>query len=277
MDTYHILNFHEIFTENAFCLSQRLGIELVKEFSPQQGHTYIIFGAHNQASSLYSIQVSNPIFKYIIINGEPPQSDILRNKYYITLMQNNMVFDYHELSTNYLKTLGIRVFSKYIFDFPQLKSSTDRDIDILFVGGKNERRETIYKKLKDTYPAKKIEFHMDWKHVIHDDLTKLLHRAKIVLNIPYYESNILETHRIHKALSCGCEVVSMYSGHEPTDKFYADYIHFTHDFFKYFDTKEYTMHVVKHKFSYNHLVGALSHNLTHIKWLLEELIKLKKK
>ena len=43
MDTYHILNFHQIFAENAFCLSQRLGIELVKDFKPEKDHTYIIF------------------------------------------------------------------------------------------------------------------------------------------------------------------------------------------------------------------------------------------
>ena len=68
MDTYHILNFHEIFAENAFCLSKRLGIELVKDFKPEKDHTYIIFGAHNQAATLHSIQISNPYFKYIIIN-----------------------------------------------------------------------------------------------------------------------------------------------------------------------------------------------------------------
>ena len=61
MDTYHILNFHEIFAENAFCLSKRLGIELVKDFKPEKDHTYIIFGAHNQAATLHSIQVDGSV------------------------------------------------------------------------------------------------------------------------------------------------------------------------------------------------------------------------
>ena len=275
MNTYHILNFHEIFAENAFCLSQRLGVELVKDFQPEKDHTYIIFGAHNQAATLHSIQVSNPYFKYIIINGEPPQSDVLRNKYYLSLMKNNIVFDYHPISSEYLKSLGIRVFSEYIFDFPQLKNSSEREIDVLFVGSRNERREAVYKKLVERYPDKRIEFHMDWKQGNHEDLTKLLHRSKVVLNIPYYNSKILETHRINKALACGCEVVSLYSGHKPTDEFYDKYIHLCHDFFEYFDQADMCPDLAEKKLPYNHLVGALSHNLTHIKWLLDELIKRK--
>jgi len=268
MDTYHILNFNQIFSENAFCLSQRLGIEILKEFSPQKDHTYIIFGAHEQAATLYLIQISNPSFKYIIINSEPPQSDVLRNKYYLSLMKNNIVLDYHTISSNYLKSLGIRVFGQYCFEFPEYKNSNEREIDILFVGSKSDRRETIYTRLQERYPDKKIEFHFDWKYLDQQELTKLLHRAKIVLNIPYYNSNILETHRINKALSCGCKVVSLFSGHEPTDKFYADYIYFTHDLFDFLDEEPLLV-----KRSYAELLSSKSHIGTKIKWILSQLSK----
>jgi hypothetical protein len=273
MDTYHILNFHEIFAENAFCLSQRLGIELVKDFKPETGHTYIIFGAHNQAATLHSIQVSNPYFKYIIINGEPPQSDVLRNKYYLSLMKNNIVFDYHPISSEYLKTLGIRVYGQYLFEFPEIKSTTEREIDILFVGSKNERREKIYNRLLERYPNKNIVFHMDWKHGNHEEMTKLLHRSKVVLNIPYYDSKILETHRTNKALSCGCEVVSLYSGDKATDDFYEKYIHMTHDFFEYFDTADMLPDLIEKKLPYSNLIGNFQDSIVHIKWILEQLSK----
>ena len=269
MDTYHILNFHEIFAENAFCLSQRLGIELVKDFQPEKDHTYIIFGAHNQAATLHSIQVSNPYFKYIIINGEPPQSDVLRNKYYLSLMKNNIVFDYHPISSEYLKTLGIRVFSEYIFDFPQLKNSSEREIDILFVGSRNERREAVYKKLVERYPDKRIEFHMDWKQGNHEDLTKLLHRSKVVLNIPYYNSKILETHRINKALACGCEVVSLYSGDKITDDFYEEYVYMTHDIVEVFNED-----LTGNKKPYHELSKFLTQKLTtHNNWYISKIFE----
>ena len=269
MDTYHILNFNQIFAENAYCLSLRLGIDIVKDFQPIDGHTYLVFGGHDKAVELYTAQGSAKIgFKYIIINTEPPQSDHLRNKFYLNIMKNNIVFDYHTISTHYLKSLGIRVFSEFSFEFPQVKSSSDKDIDILFVGSKNDRREAIYKRLQERYPNKKIEFHMDWKYLDQQELTKLLHRAKVVLNIPYYESNILETHRINKALACGCQVVSLFSGHEQTDKFYADYIYFTHDLFDFFDEEP-----LLEKRSYAELLSSKSHIGTNIKWILSQLCR----
>ena len=273
MDKYHILNFHEIFSENAFCLSKRLGIKLDKEFKPEKDHTYIIFGAHNQAATLHAIQLSNPYFKYIIINAEPPQSDNLRNKYYISLMKSNIVLDYHPKSAEYLKSLDIRVYGQYLFEFPEIKSSAERDIDILFVGSKNDRREAVYKRLVERYPDKKIEFHFDWKHGNQQEMTKLLHRAKVVLNIPYYESGILESHRINKALACGCKVVSLYSGHKPTDQFYEKYCFMVHDFFEYFDTEDMCPDSLEVKESYPKLIANFHGSIVHTKWILEQLIK----
>jgi hypothetical protein len=276
MDTYHILNFHEIFAENAFCLSQRLGIELVKDFQPEKDHTYIIFGAHNQAATLHSIQVSNPYFKYIVINTEPPQSDVLRNKYYLSLMKSNIVWDYSDLSRKYLESLGIRVYSMYSPEFVYAPVETPRTIDILFVGSRNDRREAIYKRLVERYPNKKILFEMDWKHSNQGEMKKLLQSADTVLNIPYYNSNILETHRINAALACGCNVVSLYSGHEETDKLYEPYVHFCHDLHEYFDSEEMLpVHMTEQKLKYPHLISTLLPLVKHNKWIISQLIKTK--
>jgi hypothetical protein len=275
MENFHIVNLHSIFAENAHCLAQRLGIDIVKDFNPEKGHTYILFGSHDQSPTLYSCQVAlakeDKAFKFIIINGEPPQSLHLRNKYYIELMRGNVVWDYHPISSVYLKSLGIRVYSQYCFEF--LHNDGDplasRPIDILFVGSRNERREALYKKLRERYPEKKIVFDLDWKHGEHNSLRKLLQTAKIVLNIPYYESGILETHRINSALANGCNVVSLYSGHKQTDEFYSPYIHFAHDLFDLFDSKEPPVP----KLGYAHLVNALSPTVQHNKWILNQLIK----
>ena len=89
--------------------------------------------------------------------------------------------------------------------------------------------------LKSKYKKKRIEFIMDGTLVNQDLLTIKLNTSKYVLNIPYYKNVILETHRINKALSCGCNVVSMKSGHPETDQLYKDHIYFVDDMIHSFD------------------------------------------
>ena len=139
MDQFKILVFHTIFSENAFCLSKRLGIDVLNDFSPQEGLTYLIFGAHDQAINLYNIQRQIKNIKYIIINTEPPQSNHLRNKYFLSIMKENIVWDYHDLSREYLESLDIRVYSKYFPEFVYTPSDSPRVIDILFVGSKKRK------------------------------------------------------------------------------------------------------------------------------------------
>jgi hypothetical protein len=275
MDTFHIINFHPIFSENAFCLSKRLGIDIIADFDPQEGHTYLVFGAHEQALNLLTIQQTKKNFRLIILNSEPPLSQFMKNKYYISLMKTNIVFDYHEQSAKYLTELGIKVYSRFVFDFIyQPGVDVKRDIDIFFCGSRTARREAIYEKLKSRYPDKNIVFDFDWKYSNQEDMTKILQRSKTVLNIPYHEHNILETHRIHKALACGCEVVSLYSGDEPTDKFYEPYIYLVHDLFEHFDLPNMPLHIKNQKQVYPHLINALSNFIIHNKWLIEQLVGL---
>jgi hypothetical protein len=269
MDTYHILNFSAIFVENAFCFSKRLNIDIIKDFVPLQGHTYILFGSHEQAVQLNELQNQNTKIRFIIINMEPPESPSLRNKYYISLMRNNIVFDYSLISKTHLETLGIRCYSMYFPEFINSPNHQPRPIDILFVGSRTARREAVYQKLKERYPNKKIEFHMDWKHTDHSDMKKLLQSAKTVINIPFYDSGILETHRIHSALSAGCHVISLYSGQKETDDFYSKYIYFCHDYFEFFDAEP----PVEKKLSYENLISSLSDQIHHANWIISQLIK----
>jgi len=275
MDTFHIINFHAIFAENAFCLSKRLGVDIVSDFKPQDGHTYITFGAHEQAANLLMMQQKQQNFKLIIINSEPPLSQFLKNKYYISLMRSNIVYDYHELSAQHLTSLGIRVYSRYCFEFVfQPAHDEPRPIDIFFCGSRTPRREAIYQKLKERYPDKNIVFDFDWKYADQAELTKVLQQSATVLNIPYHFHNILETHRIHKSLACGCEVVSLYSGDKLTDDFYDPYVYFTHDLFEHFDWPEMPLHMQKQKLKYPHLVQALSNYTQHNKYIIDQLIRL---
>ncbi len=165
------------------------------------------------------------------MNSEQTESQFFKNKYYLSLMKRNIVFDYNTLTTEYLKeNHGIKVLSYFFFEFMKFNIETnDRPYDVAFIGSKNERRETLIQDLQKKHPDLKFYVDFEWKHKNADSLTKILQQCKVVLNIPYYENNPLETHRIHKALACGCEVISLKSVDEDANEFYKDYITITDD------------------------------------------------
>lgn len=89
----------------------------------------------------------------------------------------------------------------------EIQPKVEKDIDVLFYGGINERRKNALNGIM----CMKVD------NVWNDDMQKLISRAKTVLNIHYYEPNCFETFRINEALSHNCNVVSEHSlyGIEP--------------------------------------------------------------
>jgi hypothetical protein len=74
-----------------------------------------------------------------------------------------------------------------------------------------------------------MEFDFNYTYTNPVVLVEKLKNVKYVLNLPFYEDNCLETHRIHRALSAGCEVVSFYSKDTYMNKQYDPYVHFVKD------------------------------------------------
>lgn len=228
-----IISGHSVFNENAVVLSQKFGWKLETTFDPQDKDLYIVFGAHELAHQLLEIQYrKNNSFGYVILNSEQINSQFMKNKYYIALMKKNVVCDYNTLTSQYLKeTHDIKVLSYFFFEFMKFDIEKDRIYDVAFIGSRTEKRERIMKELQEKHPDLKFYVDFDWKHKAPESMTEILHQCKTVLNIPYYENNALETHRVHKALACGCNVVSLKSAEEDANDFYKDYIHFTDDNF----------------------------------------------
>ena len=227
-----IISGNAIFNENAVVMSKKFGWALETNFDPQPKDLYIVLGAHELAYQLLEVQIrKNNSFGFIIMNSEQIESQFLKNKYYISLMKKNIVCDYNTLSAQYLKeTHNIKVLSYFFFEFMQFKvERKERKYDVCFIGSKNERREKIIQDLQEQYPNLKFYIDFDWSHKNSESLTDILHDCKVVLNIPYYQDNALETHRINKALSCGCKVISMPSTDEDANEFYSKYITITDD------------------------------------------------
>jgi 2-polyprenyl-3-methyl-5-hydroxy-6-metoxy-1,4-benzoquinol methylase len=81
--------------------------------------------------------------------------------------------------------------------------SSERDIDVLFYGAQGSSR-------RDRYLAalsKRLNVRVE-TNLFGDQMTDLLSRTKVVVNIHYYENALLETTRLSEALSHGAFVVS---------------------------------------------------------------------
>jgi ubiquinone/menaquinone biosynthesis C-methylase UbiE len=81
--------------------------------------------------------------------------------------------------------------------------TAQRDIDVLFYGAQGSPR-------RDRYLAalsKRVKVRVE-TNLFGDEMADLLSRAKVVVNIHYYENALLETTRLSEALSYGAFVVS---------------------------------------------------------------------
>jgi hypothetical protein len=254
-----ILSCHSIFNENALALSQKYNFPVVNIFIPKINDVYIVFGANSKPDILLNEQMNTEFkFYYIILNSEQIESPFLKNKYYIKLLKDNIVFNYSDYITKWLEeNVQIKIFGSFYFPFIKSPCSYKREYDVVFVGTISNKRQEILDNLKKTSLNVYCDF--EWKHPNPQDLNNLLNKSKVVINIPYYNNNALEIHRIIKALSCGCSVISLRSSDDELDTVYEDYIYFTSDILKcvnkYFDSK------LKPKKSYEELIEFLDSNI----------------
>ena len=254
-----IISCHPIFNENAVVLSKKFNWNIENEFNPQKGDLYIVFGGHELSHQLLEVQYRyNSSFGYIIMNSEQIHSQFFKNKYYLQLMKRNVVFDYNTITADYLKkSHNIKVLSYFFFEFMKFNNETNREYDVTFIGSKNEDRVKLINELKEEFNDLKFYVDFDWTHKSSESLTNILHKSKVVLNIGYYSDyRPIESHRINKALSCGCDVVSVMSNDDDANDFYKDYCYMTDDIkdtlHKYFNEE------LEKKKSYEELVKNLS-------------------
>lgn len=226
-----ILLFSNVYTENAFLLSQRLKIPITLEI--KANGTYIIFGAALQAKRLLEFSIRNPV-KFMILNGENITSKYydkndIEGKYYIQLQKHFPTYQYSQYTADYIEKLfGIKCAGLYDFEFLNRDNKySNNGIDLLFYGFPNEERIRTELKLKKKYPTKNIIFAYT---VYGNDLVELIEKSKCVLNIPYFKDSALEIHRINQALASGCKVFSKRSVCDYLNKKYESKITFVEDY-----------------------------------------------
>jgi hypothetical protein len=118
---------------------------------------------------------------------------------YINLLKTYPVWDYSSSNITYLKSLGVTDISKMEIGHTKSLETCSKQlqtIDVLFFGAMNQRRKYILIKLKSV--GCNVVF---TSNTFGEERDQLIARSKIVLNIHFYESKILEVVRISHLLA----------------------------------------------------------------------------
>jgi hypothetical protein len=146
----------------------------------------------------------NKYFFYQLEQFDKAQGQHISNEFVYKLMRNaKHIFDYSKINIQY--------YSKYPFNIPNNKvshllpslvkynisddSNYYKPIDVLFVGTLNNRRKNIINNLL----ANNINIYIP-QNCFGNNLTQIIKKSKIFLNIRFSNSVILETCRLHEAL-----------------------------------------------------------------------------
>ena len=242
-----ILFFHEIFRENAVCMSHRTGIPILRNVDIVQGQRIklIIFGAHIKVEELITLYEKHfPNVEYVILQTEQLESRFFNGGRYVHLLSldSNKIYDWSCRNMAYLHvSYGIDFEGIFDYEFPQISENNmkpfhEREIDLFFLGSLNNYRINILNKIKETFSYLNIEIisfsKENEQYQNAKVLTEKLLNVKYVLNIPFYPNSALETHRINKALSCGCQVISQLSADTKLNNEYKIFIYLRKDIIK---------------------------------------------
>ncbi|TCT15856.1 glycosyl transferase family 25 [Bibersteinia trehalosi] len=132
------------------------------------------------------------------------------DNYIRTLENSYAIFDYSLENIKFLQSKGL--YYQQIYFMPlaynayyaeDYISSDKEEYDVLFYGDiNNERRKKFIENLSKKFKVKIV------KDVFGEELYKELNKAKVIVNIHYYEGALLETTRLYECLSLNKLIVS---------------------------------------------------------------------
>ena len=179
-----------------------ISIELIYDFKLLQNNTdtIIICNITSINDELLDI-LEKYNSKKIIINTEYYENfNISKYFDFINNKPNFYLFEYNILNINYIKNTNKNIdyhfiplcYDSFLEDYYNSrivkKNYNEKDIDILFFGSINKRREKILNSLKRKY---KLAIYKKYSNNSNTELCNLIERSKIVLNIMYYDNNII--------------------------------------------------------------------------------------
>lgn len=210
------------FDEVALGLSyglQALGLHapLVRRVEDIQG-TPIVVGSNLLGRFVDTLHIEKALpADAILLNLEQidASSDWMTDAY-LQLLKRFRVWDYSPGNIQLLKTMGIAVDGLcrigHAPELERIDQSVEEDIDVLFYGGLNPRRQAILQALSDCGLNVVVA-----ANCFGEARDQLVARSKIVINIHFYPAKVLEIVRISYLLSNGQCVVSE-TGADPAEE-----------------------------------------------------------
>lgn len=142
---------------------------------------------------------------YIVYQTEVSGSHWFNDDYLNAIKGAIAVWDYspkNSESYSHEKTFIVPVGYSPQTHFESRFCTSNKDIDVLFYGSLNNHRKQLIDELKEHFEVTVIQDTFGY------EMSELINRAKVVLNIHYYPNAPIEQFRINEALSNRCIVVS---------------------------------------------------------------------
>ena len=194
----HSAAFAEVL-EAVVCGLRALGAdvsETVNQLVP--GRQPIVFGANLLGAANVDVLPQGTIIYNLEQIGE---SSSWCSPTYLRLLQSFQVWDYSARNIASLARLGVTVKVKhvpvgYVPELTRITAAPVEDIDVLFYGSMNERRNNVIFQLRQAGLNAHAVF-----GVYGPSRDALIARSKVVLNMHYYETNIFELVRVSYLLA----------------------------------------------------------------------------
>src|ERR1700730_16374033 len=190
--------------------------ELIHELPPEFTGRAIVLGANFfSASALCALPYNSVIF-----NIENSDANFITSDY-ISLLRKYHVWDYNRSNAEALSQKisrpvhHLRMF--YVESLSRIPDVAEQDIDVLFFGSFNARRETVLDALRARGLIVTAVF-----GVFGAQLDGLIARSKVVLNLHFYENGRLEMIRLFDLLANRRTIVTELNPSEVMDGDLAD-------------------------------------------------------
>jgi hypothetical protein len=148
----------------------------------------------------------------------------------IDTLRRHVLWDYSKANAAALDALGVQVSHVvpigYVKELTRIQFAPERDIDVLFFGSMNPRRKEIIDRMSAAGLRVGAAFGVYGK-----ERDALIGRAKLLLNVHFYDAKVLEMVRISYLLANRCAVLSERSSDPAEDETlaegmaFADYEH----------------------------------------------------
>ena len=200
----------ECFREVAETIShglQELGHAARVTTEPRPGTRHIVLGAH----LLLHYALPLPADSILYNLEQLPLRDETWVRRYVALLGRYTVWDYADENIALLLQMGIGAAALLpLCHYPgltRIPQNLAKDIDVLFIGSLNERRRSMLARLQQAGMGVVSLFNKYGQ-----ERDGLVARAKIMLNIHFYEARIFEAVRVSYYLANGLCVLSEGSG-----------------------------------------------------------------